>query len=143
MVSINDLLWDKALDDRRAGVLNTIPQDLNCPGTQLSLIAVFVYDVEKGGFAQFVYNCQGLYLGETLELFRKFNAHHTVKHLEEVVQHCLTYEDEYHTFLSIDFGSCDFKNSLHAISIRYLKSDQLLEHELKSYISVLFENQSD
>src|SRR5690606_5910383 len=118
------------------GLSAELLDDLSNPETIFSLLALFYYDVNKGGFAQFVYNANGVYLPEMAKVLEIIGASYTKAHFDRVIRLCLDRNDEYQEFISGDFSNDnDFKDALHLLSLEYLQSDTRLESEAEIAIS--------
>jgi hypothetical protein len=127
MTTLADQLLQRCSDDREQGLSASILKDLKSPQNQLTFIAVFFSDVSKGGFEQFVYNANGIYLPEVAEVLEAVSASHAVACIDQVIQLCIDDNDAYKTFLAGDFNHCAFKQKLSALTEIYREGDDLTE----------------
>ncbi len=100
----------------------------------LSLIAILYYDLKQGGFPQYIYNSQGIYLSETLEILDKIKAKTIHKYLSNIIEYCINNNDSYHEFLNSNFSESNFKNELWKYSLSYTKEITDILIEIKSYV---------
>ena len=101
----------------------------------LSLLAILYYDLKQGGFPQYIYNSQGIYIAETLELLKSIGATIISKHLNNVVEYCLEHENEYQEFFDSYMEETSFKNKLLLYSINYSKENKKLIDEISGYVN--------
>ena len=135
---LNQLI-KKSLSDREAGLTAVILEDMSNPQNIYSLIAVFAYDVYEGGFAQFIYNSNGIYLAEVAEALETVGADSTGVFLERAINACLDDDKSYKKFLAGNFADCFFKKKLDKISADYAKSETPLETESLSQIVAIID----
>lgn len=135
--SLHDSLYQRCLADREKGLTASILKDLKQPGHQLTLTAVFYYDVSEGGFERFIYNANGVYLPEVAEVLDLLNASNAVKYLDQAIQLCIDSQSDYQAFLQGDFSDSEFKSALNAITQAYRDSEQSLIVEIPETLSKL------
>ena len=94
------------------------------------LLSVFSYNVSQGGFAQLIYNLNGLYL-EDLELSLEIvGADHSKNALSEVIKFCFDNKASYQKFTEGGFDETEFKNKLHKYSLNYFSKKLSLNDEI-------------
>lgn len=127
MTTLADQLLQRCSRDREQGLSANILKDLKSPQNQLTFIAVFFSDVSKGGFEQFVYNANGIYLPEVAEVLEAVNAGHAVASIDQVIQLCIDENEAYQAFLQGDFSDCEFKQKLGALTEVYRQGEDVTE----------------
>lgn len=122
-MDIAEKLVSRCLKDREAGMSAQILKDLKSDNSVYSLLAILFYDFREGGFAQFVYNANGIYLPEMAEVLTHVGAAGTNGYLDRVISHCIENNDGYNEFLQGDFSDCPFKDGLNSLSEEFNDSD--------------------
>ncbi|ROR97983.1 uncharacterized protein DUF4375 [Sinobacterium caligoides] len=137
-------LIDKCLSEREAGLTASILDDLDNPCNLYTLLALFCYDVQEGGFAQFVYNSNGVYLVEVAQALEAVEADNTGLFLERVINLCLDEDKLYKKFLASDGSDGFFKRKLDKISEEYLRCDEpLIVEAEESLIALISQCEAD
>lgn len=113
---LHGVLMRRCEVDRKKGLTMAILQTLNEPANQLTLLAVFYHDMYKGGFEHFIYNANGVYLPEVLEVLGTLKAHEAAAQLDKAIQYCIDESDAYQVFLQGDFSDSPFKTALSVLS---------------------------
>lgn len=136
-MNLDEKLVARCLSDRSAGLSAKILNDLKDDNSLYSLLAIFYYDIKQGGFAQFVYNANGVYLPEMAEVLSYVKAHQSNAFLDQVINLCVDKNDQYQQFLSGDFEDSPFKSELQLITQAYLESDSPLQVEAAEFMTKL------
>ncbi|CAH0992470.1 hypothetical protein SIN8267_02595 [Sinobacterium norvegicum] len=123
--------------NRDTGLTAAVIEDIDNAENQYALLSIFSSDVNAGGFAQFVYNANGIYIGEVFEILEKIEATETAIFLDRAINLCLDEEKLYQKFLAADFADSYFKKKLDKISEDYRKAEQSFEQEAEEYLSAL------
>ena len=98
--------------------------------TDVVLAAFLARNLQRGGFAQLVFNAQGQYLGEMAQMLKNFNASNTLNFYEQAIRICRADKAGYQSFLSSDYvGALAVKNPLHEISLDYYESSPQFAQE--------------
>jgi len=133
-VDIDTELSKIALREKESQNYDYLADNYQNSKSALSLIAILYYDLSQGGFPQYIYNSQGIYLSETLEILDKIKAKTIHKYLSNITEYCVNNSDEYHEFLSSNFNESNFKNELWKYSLSYKKETKNILSEIKSYV---------
>ncbi|CAA0091148.1 Uncharacterised protein [BD1-7 clade bacterium] len=128
-MDIGIALVQKCAAAREAGLTAAMVKETESDGTRLILASIFYTDVESGGFAKFVYNANGVYLPEMVDVLTAIGAENTNSHLDVVLNYCVSHHDEYVAFLEGDFSESPFKTKLDTLSEAYDASEGHLEVE--------------
>ena len=128
--SLHDKIILRCQQDREKGLTASILKDLKNPSHQLTLLSVFYADVTAGGFEQFIYNANGVYLPEVAEVLDAVNASHATEFLDAGMQHCIDESEAYQSFLVSDFSDCAFKAAIRDITDRYTDTGISLIEEI-------------
>ena len=136
-MNLDEKLVARCLADRASGLSGAVLNDLKSDSSLYSLLAIFYYDMKQGGFAQFVYNANGMYLPEMAEVLAHVKAHQSNAFLDKVMNLCVDKNDDYHAFLNGEFEDSPFKSELQAITQAYLDCESPLEVEAAEVITKL------
>ena len=124
---------------REQGLTAGDVKDPSSTNTQLILSAIFFDDVASGGFAKWVYNANGVYLPETVDVLTAIGADSTNGYVDRVLNHCVNYHDDYQSFLAGEFEDSPFKEALNALTDEYLASELPIEIEAEEPLKKLLE----
>jgi hypothetical protein len=95
----------------------------------------FVYNLNKGGFAQFLFNAAGRYLPETETLLLDAKATVTHGFYVKAITLCTSNVPLYNAFLESDYISeNELKNELHILSLEYFQSGTSFLEEAKVFM---------
>jgi hypothetical protein len=130
-------LQQHCLHNREVGLTAAIVDDIDNAANQYALLAIFSSDINAGGFAQFVYNANGIYIGEVFEILTKIEATETAVFLDRAINLCLDQEKLYQKFLAGPFADTFFKKKLDKISEDYREAEQSFEDEAAAYLTEL------
>ena len=136
-MQINECLTNHCLQVRENGLTKAMITDSSSPEVRLTLLSIFFFDVEKGGFERLVYNANGVYLPELVDVLSAVGADETNAFLDRVINVCLDDVDQYNAFLEGDFSDCELKTKLHKLSEEYRQLEQRLEIEASSVLEKL------
>jgi len=130
-------LVERCLKDRESGLSAAVLKDLKSDNSVYSLLAIFQYDMQEGGFPQFVYNANGVYLPEMADVLRHVGASQTNAYLDKVISLCVDKNEDYQEFLVGAFEDTPFKAELQALSQQYSDSEHSLQSEAGEKIAKL------
>jgi len=122
----------------RAIPLAQLQETASCGSAALPfLLAVkFNYDVNQGGFSQFVYNMRGNFLAETEEMLKAAGARVAHGFYVRAVSLCLADTQEYSRFIESDYRDANaVKESLQLLSIEYLQQPTDFETEAAEFLA--------
>ena len=128
-MNLDEKLVARCLSDRESGLSAAVLNDLKNANSLYSLLAIFYYDLKQGGFAQFVYNANGVYLPEMADVLSHVKAHQSNAFLDQVISLCIDKNDQYQQFLIGDFEESPFKSQLQEITQAYIDANSPLEVE--------------
>ena len=136
-MNLDEKLVARCLADRASGLSAAVLNDLKSDDSRYSLLAIFYYDIKQGGFAQFVYNANGIYLPEMAEVLSAVKADQSNAFLDQVMNLCIDKNDQYLQFLSGDFEDSPFKSELQQITQAYVDAGSPVEVEAAEAITKL------
>ena len=136
-MNLDQKLISRCLADRSSGLSAKVLNDLKSDNSLYSLLAIFYYDIQHGGFAQFVYNANGVYLPEMADVLSSVKADQSNIFLDQVINLCIDKNDQYQAFLTSDFEDSSFKSELQKITQAYFDTGSTLEVEAGEAIAKL------
>ena len=91
--------------------------------TDAGRASCFDYDVERGGFAQLLFNLKGEHLQQFAEMLQRAGAEVAARYYERALLVCLDDELAYQAFINGDYVTDNaVKFALQALSVEYLRS---------------------
>ncbi|CAA0107473.1 Uncharacterised protein [BD1-7 clade bacterium] len=139
-MDIGIALVQKCEAAREAGLTAAMVKETESDTTRLILASIFYADVKSGGFAKFVYNANGVYLPEMVDVLTAIGAENTNSHLDAVLNYCVSHHDDYVAFLEGDFTDSSFKEKLNALTESYEASEAHMEIEAADTLQKLLDH---
>lgn len=144
MDSLNDLLTQRYQDDRVAGLTLGQLTEPDSIEAARSLVAIFEHDVKEGGFSQLIYNSNGAYLIELLEVLSNLGADTAVEAMDAALNQCLNNEKLYQKFINSPFKANFLTKKLDIVTSHYqAKALPLTEESEAALLGLFSEDESD
>ena len=94
----------------------------------------FDYDVERGGFAQLLFNLQGEHLEQFAETLDRAGAEVAARYYERAIRVCLDDEPSYQAFIHSDYVTDNaVKFALQSLSIEYFRTGVTFDREAAAW----------